>query len=190
LADSSLHFRKTSHSVEKPHPDCFYLYGFPTTLRRSRWSSGLFDPKGCLCGEEITYHRLIKFWNLQLHYVRNPQLIEKPRPYCFYIYGFNMSLLSGLCAAAFARTLGRRRGALAAVAAIALYTLLVGAQTAVGRAAVMSGMAVFAGQVGRRQHGVNSLAFTGALLAAIHPYVLWDVGFQLIIVLTIQLRNN
>ena len=95
------------------------------------------------------------------------------------ISGFNMSLLSGLCAAAFARTLGRRRGALAALAAITLYTLLVGAQAAVVRAAIMSGMAVFAAQIGRRQHGLNSLAFTGAVMAAIHPYVLWDVGFQL-----------
>jgi len=95
------------------------------------------------------------------------------------ISGFNMSLLAGLCATVFARTLGRRRGAVAAVAAIALYTLLVGAHAAVARAAIMSGMAVFAGQIGRRQHGLNSLAFTGAVMAAIHPFVLWDVGFQL-----------
>jgi hypothetical protein len=30
---------------------------------------------------------------LQHHYVRIPQLIEKPHPYCFYIYGFDMVFL-------------------------------------------------------------------------------------------------
>lgn len=103
------------------------------------------------------------------------------------ISGFNMSLLAGLCTALFAKRLGKGRGALAALLTIGLYTVLVGAQAAVVRAAVMSGLAVFAMQVGRRQAGLNSLALTAALMACIQPFVLWDVGFQLSVSATLGL---
>jgi competence protein ComEC len=98
-----------------------------------------------------------------------------------------MSLLAGMCTAMFARRFGRWRGALAALLTIGLYTLLVGAQAAVVRAAVMSGLAVFASLVGRRQAGLTSLAFTGTVMACIQPFVLWDVGFQLSVTATLGL---
>jgi competence protein ComEC len=79
----------------------------------------------------------------------------------------------------FSRLLGPRRGTLAAVLGIAFYTFLVGADPAVVRAALMGTLALFAVQVGRRQMGVNTLAFVGALMALFNPVVLWDVGFQL-----------
>ena len=49
----------------------------------------------------------------------------------------------------FVRLLGRWRGALVAVLAIAFYTLLVGAGASVVRAAIMGGLSLFARQVGR-----------------------------------------
>lgn len=103
------------------------------------------------------------------------------------ISGFNMSILSGLCVILLDRWLGRKRGALFTVVVIALYTLLVGAQASVIRAAIMGGLSVFAAQVGRRQNGLNSLAFVAAVMAAVHPFVLWDVGFQLSVAATLGL---
>lgn len=96
--------------------------------------------------------------------------------------GFNITLLSGLFSYIFLRLLGRRRRFLAAglsALAIAVYTILVGAYAAVVRAAILGGLAVFARQLGRRQHGFNSLAFAAALMAWFDPDVLWDVSFQL-----------
>jgi competence protein ComEC len=103
------------------------------------------------------------------------------------ISGFNFAIIAGLLAVAAGRWLGRWRGMLAALVGIALYALFVGGGAAVVRAAIMGGFAVFARQVGRRQHGLNSLAFIAALMALADPHVLWDVGFQLSFAATLGL---
>ena len=87
----------------------------------------------------------------------------------------------------FGRLLGARRGAVAALIAISIYTVLVGADAAVVRAAIMGGLSLFAGQVGRRQHGFNSLGITAALMAVFNPQILWDIGFQLSFAATLGL---
>jgi competence protein ComEC len=87
----------------------------------------------------------------------------------------------------FNRLLGRWRGAIAAGIGIALYALLVGAAPGIVRAALMSGLSLFARQVGRRQDGVNSLAVVAAFMALFNPNVLWDVGFQLSVMTTLGL---
>jgi competence protein ComEC len=116
-----------------------------------------------------------------------PHSTEKPHPFWFYICGFNITILAGLFFKIFNHFLGRWRGALAAGIGIALYTLLVGANPSVVRAAIMGGLALFARQVGRRQDGLAGLAFTAAIMALIDPYVLWDVGFQLSFAATLGL---
>jgi competence protein ComEC len=103
------------------------------------------------------------------------------------ISGFNMTIIAGLFAGSFGRLLGPRKGALAAVLGIGLYTVLVGANAAVVRAAIMGGLSIFARQVGRRQHGLNTLAFTAAVMALFNPQVLWDIGFQLSVAATLGL---
>ncbi|MBU2611467.1 MAG: ComEC/Rec2 family competence protein, partial [Chloroflexi bacterium] len=103
------------------------------------------------------------------------------------ISGFNITIIAALLVTVFNRLLGPRRGALAAVIGIALYTLLVGADAAVVRAAFMGGLALFARQVGRRQDGLNTLVFVAALMAAINPHTPWDVGFQLSFAATLGL---
>ncbi len=103
------------------------------------------------------------------------------------ISGFNITIIAALFVALFSRLLGPRRGALAAVIGIAIYTLLVGADAAVVRAALMGGLALFARQVGRRQDGLNTLTFVAALMAVGNPFVLWDVGFQLSFAATLGL---
>ena len=103
------------------------------------------------------------------------------------ISGFNITIIAALFVALFSSLLGPRKGALAAVVGIALYTILVGADAAVVRAALMGGLALFARQVGRRQDGLNTLTFVAALMAVGNPFVLWDVGFQLSFAATLGL---
>ncbi len=103
------------------------------------------------------------------------------------ISGFNITILAGLFSTIFGRLLGRWRGALLATIMIALYTILVGAEAAVVRAALMGGLSLYACQLGRRQAGINSLAFVAAIMTVISPRVLWDVGFQLSFAATLGL---
>ena len=95
------------------------------------------------------------------------------------ISGFNISIIAGIFIALFSRALGQRRGAALALLAIAFYTVLVGADAAVVRAAIMGGFSLFARQVGRRNLGLNTLAVVALVMALINPLVVWDVGFQL-----------
>lgn len=103
------------------------------------------------------------------------------------ISGFNITIVAGLFSALFGRVLGRRRGAFVAVVGIGVYTILVGADAAVVRAAIMGGLSLFARQVGRRQDGLNSLAITAAVMNIFNPMLLWDVGFQLSFMATLGL---
>ncbi len=103
------------------------------------------------------------------------------------ISGFNISIIAGLALAFFTRWVGRRRGLWLAAACIVFYTLLVGAQASVVRAAIM-GLVVLGSQLtGREQHSLNTLSFTAALMALVNPLVLWDVGFQLSFMATLGL---
>ncbi|NPV56260.1 MAG: DUF4131 domain-containing protein [Anaerolineae bacterium] len=96
------------------------------------------------------------------------------------ISGFNMSILAGLIALLVGRWVRVRwRAFLVTIGAIALYTLLVGANPPVVRAAVMSGMSLFGAQIGRRGVGLNTLAFNAAAMSLISPDLPWDIGFQL-----------
>jgi competence protein ComEC len=95
------------------------------------------------------------------------------------ISGFNLAILAGLFVTVFIRLLGPRRGAAAAVLGLAFYTVLAGAGASVVRAVIMTGLALFARQVGRRRNGLNTLAATAAIMAAINPNVPWDANFQL-----------
>jgi competence protein ComEC len=106
------------------------------------------------------------------------------------ISGFNITILAGLFSTLFGRVLGRKRRFLAAALSgimIALYTVLVGAQAAVVRAALMGGLALFARQLGSRQDGLNSLGLVAALMALANPNVLWEAGFQLSFMATLGL---
>jgi competence protein ComEC len=103
------------------------------------------------------------------------------------ISGFNISLIAGMLVTLFRRLLGPRKGAVAAGLGIAFYTLLVGADPPVVRAALLGGLSLLAAQVGRRQHGLNSLAVVAGLMALWEPQVLWSVGFQLSFTATLGL---
>ncbi len=103
------------------------------------------------------------------------------------ISGFNMSIVAGLMSALSVRLFGRRYAAWFSTAAIALYTLFVGAGAAVLRAAVMSCIAVWGEHLGRQNSAPNALCATALLMTAWNPHTLWDVGFQLSFAATLGL---
>ena len=59
---------------------------------------------------------------------------------------------------------GVRKAVVIALIGVAVYTILVGADAAVVRAAIMGGIAVFASLVGHRQDGLNTLAVVALLI--------------------------
>ncbi|MEM2976323.1 MAG: ComEC/Rec2 family competence protein, partial [Thermoplasmata archaeon] len=77
------------------------------------------------------------------------------------------------------RTVGARRAFLPATLGIAAYTLLVGADPPVVRAAFMGFLFVLARHVGRPSSSVASLAFAILVMTALNPLTLWDVSTQL-----------
>ena len=95
------------------------------------------------------------------------------------ISGFNITIIAALFTFLFTRLLGTRRGAIVSAVGIILYTLMVGANPAVLRAAILGMLTLLGLQVGRKQVGLNSLVFAAALMALLTPTVLWDVSFQL-----------
>ncbi len=108
------------------------------------------------------------------------------------ISGFNITIIAGLLMGVFSRIFGGgqfgvRRAAIFVLLGIAAYTVLVGADAAVVRAAIMGGTAVFASLVGRRQDGLNTLAIVAAVMAAFNPQVLWSISFQLSFAATLGL---
>lgn len=95
------------------------------------------------------------------------------------ISGFNIAIVAAIFVMLFSGLFGKRGGAVLSVLGIAFYTLLVGASASVVRAALMGTLSILAGQVGRRNLGLNTLAAVATLMALFNPYILWDVGFQL-----------
>lgn len=95
------------------------------------------------------------------------------------ISGFNIAIIAALFVSIFSRIVGKRWGAFLALVGIVLYTLLVGAEPSVVRAAIMGGLSIIARQLGRRNFALNTLAFSAVVMAAYDPFVLQDVGFQL-----------
>ncbi len=103
------------------------------------------------------------------------------------ISGFNIAIVAALFMSLSKRVFPYRWSIWAAIIGIAFYTLLVGGQASVLRAAVMGAAGLIGQHIGRKQTGVNSLAFTAAAMCLINPKLLWDVGFQLTFTATLGL---
>ena len=95
------------------------------------------------------------------------------------ISGFNIAIISALIARFFRRIFPYGWDALASTAAIVFYTLLVGAEPPVVRAAIMGIIALPAYLLGRRLINLNVLSFTAAIMLFFSPTLLLDVSFQL-----------
>jgi competence protein ComEC len=79
----------------------------------------------------------------------------------------------------FNRFLQRYVALLVALAVIALYVVLVGAEPPVVRAAMMGGLSTLALIAGRQSDGLTSLPVAASLMTAWQPMALWDVSFQI-----------
>jgi competence protein ComEC len=95
------------------------------------------------------------------------------------ISGFNIAIIAGAFLAIFRNLLGERYGSAAAILGIFFYTLLVGADAAVVRAAIMGSMSMLARLIGRKQHTLNGLMIAAMGMCIANPFFIWDVGFQL-----------
>lgn len=95
------------------------------------------------------------------------------------ISGFNIAIVASLITMLFAGLLGRWRGTAAAIITIGLYTILVGANPPVVRAAIMGSLSMMGALIGRRNGGINALFLTAGIMLACQPYLLWSISFQL-----------
>jgi competence protein ComEC len=104
------------------------------------------------------------------------------------ISGFNITIVSALMMATIGQLLSDRRLAAGiAIAGVVVYTILVGADAAVVRAAIMGIVALFGLMVGRTGLALNTLAAAGLVMTALNPFTLWDVGYQLSVAATLGL---
>ncbi len=103
------------------------------------------------------------------------------------ISGFNITIVAGLLLLVFKQLMDTTPSTIAAIAGIALYTLFVGADPPVVRAAFMGMIYVLAVALGRQSTAVISLFFSGFLMTLMNPLTLWDLGFQLSFAATLSL---
>lgn len=103
------------------------------------------------------------------------------------ISGFNIAIIAGLFNTLARRWFGARRGAAAAALGILIYTILVGADPPVVRAAIMAGLALMAHRLGRPAIGLNTLALTAIGMTLFDPGLVADVSFQLSFAATLGL---
>ena len=103
------------------------------------------------------------------------------------ISGFNMAVLAGIVAHVFTRRLGAQKGSLLTIIVLLLYTILVGAEASVMRAAFMGAFTVIASSIARRGNSLNNLGISVLLMMLRNPHLPWDVGFQLSAMATLGL---
>ncbi len=96
------------------------------------------------------------------------------------ISGFNMALIAGLISSTLGNLLTRRWLVFwLSVTLILGYTVFVGAEPSVLRAAVMSSVLVLGQTIRQNTFVPASLAFVVLVMGMLDPWMLWDVGFQL-----------
>jgi competence protein ComEC len=104
------------------------------------------------------------------------------------ISGFNMALISGVVMNSLNRFTARKRlAAFLGITFLVIYTLLVGANLAVVRAAVMSSLLIIAPLFKRKTFVPATLAGALVGITALSPGALWDIGFQLSFLATLGL---
>lgn len=96
------------------------------------------------------------------------------------ISGFNMVVLSGVVMELLKKAKVRKgRAAFIGIVLILIYTIFVGANPAVVRAAVMVSVVIIGQVIKRKTYVPATLAFVAILMSLLNPTVLWDVSFQL-----------
>lgn len=94
--------------------------------------------------------------------------------------GYNIMVVAGAAGALFISFLGRRAAFGATLLVILGFVAATGAQASAVRAAIMAGILLLAGQVGRAYDPRNAIAAAGTLMILANPKSLaFDLGFQL-----------
>lgn len=107
------------------------------------------------------------------------QLRETGTSHLLAVSGFNVALVGGVTLGLVGRLLARPWSMIVTTMVVVLYTLLVGAPPSAVRAALMFGAAALATTVGRLPDPLTSLVLAAALMTAIDPLLILDLGFQL-----------
>jgi len=103
------------------------------------------------------------------------------------ISGFNIAIVAGFLSYIGQRILGRNRSLYFALSGIVLYTLFVGADPPVVRAAIMGSLYIIAIHLGRQAQALISLVVAAFLMTLLNPFTPWDLGFQLSFAATLGL---
>ena len=103
------------------------------------------------------------------------------------ISGFNVSIVIALVVPLLSRMLERQLAAGAAIPAVIVYTLFVGASASVQRAAIMAVIMLFGLLIWRRGFTLNTLCAAAFFMLASEPAMLFDLGFQLSFAATLGL---
>jgi ComEC/Rec2-related protein len=93
--------------------------------------------------------------------------------------GYNLSLVAGLLMAVLLKFTGRQKAAGIATIGIWLYTLMVGMEAPIVRAAIMANLTFLAQILGREKDGSLGLLLAGSMILLLSPLLLFDIGFQL-----------
>ena len=104
------------------------------------------------------------------------------------ISGFNIAILIAILMGLTGSWLPQRPAVIVSIAGIVFYTIMVGADASVVRAAVMGSVYLIAARwMGRPNFAFASLFLAGWLMTLLRPFTLWDVGFQLSFTATLGL---
>ncbi|HSG15521.1 MAG TPA: DNA internalization-related competence protein ComEC/Rec2 [Anaerolineae bacterium] len=104
------------------------------------------------------------------------------------ISGFNIAILAAILLRGSRPVVGPRWSAWVAIGGVAIYTILVGADPAVVRAAIMGGIFIFAGRVmGRPSFAPAGLMSAIIVMTLVEPTIIWSIGFQLSVAATLGL---
>lgn len=104
------------------------------------------------------------------------------------ISGFNIAILAAILLRGSRPFVGPRYCAWVAIGGVIIYTILVGADPAVVRAAVMAAIFIFAGRVmGRPSYAPAGLMSAVLLMTLFDPAIIWSIGFQLSVAATLGL---
>ncbi|MCD6475886.1 MAG: ComEC family competence protein [Anaerolineaceae bacterium] len=103
------------------------------------------------------------------------------------ISGANFTFLISALSTLLLRYLSKRWYLPVLITFVILYTVFVGGNAAVLRAAFMVVMTQAGKLFGRKNQGLNSLTFSAAFLCLLNPLLLWDLSFQLSFAATLGL---
>lgn len=103
------------------------------------------------------------------------------------ISGYNLTVVAAIFGGMVRQSRWSWRRTASVLAGIAVYTLLVGAEPSVVRAAIMAGIVIFGQAIRRQAHPLNSLALASLLMTMIDPFALSDRGFLLSVTSTLGL---